>query len=164
MGRVYTLTYLARDASGNTSSALGLVMVPHDEGIGVEPVQVSVEGDGAPGMAHLYWNTVPGAEMYDVIQGDLSQVSESNGEIWLGWVHVLASGQSGTSFSEGSAGEVPPIGKAFFYLVQFRDGLSASGWGTESSPWPAEPTSCDLGCPGEMIGTSIASSGDPLRK
>jgi len=163
-GRVYTLTYTARDASGNTSSALGLVMVPHDEGMGAEPLQTSVEGGGTPGMAHLYWNAVPGAQIYDVIQGDLSQVRNSNGEIWLGSVHVLASGQSGTSYSEGSSGAIPPVGKAFFYLVQFRDGLTASGWGTESSPWPEVPTSCDTGCPGEVIGTSIASSGDPLRK
>ena len=118
---------------------------------------MSVEGDGTPGMAHLYWNAVPAAEMYDVIQGDLSQVIVSNGEISLGPVHVLASGQTGASYSEGPSGAIPAMGHAFFYLVQYRDGQSASGWGTESSSWPAEPSSCDIGCPGEPVAPSVAS-------
>jgi len=156
-GRVYTLTYAARDASGNMASALGIVTVPLDQGTGAEPVMMSMEGDGTPGMAHLYWNAVSGAEMYDVIQGNLGQVSVSNGEISLGPVHVLASGQAGASFSEGASGATPAMGSAFFYLVQYREGQSASGWGTESSPWPAEPSSCDVGCPGETVVPSIAS-------
>ena len=154
---MYTLTYAARDASGNTASALGIVTVPLDEGTGPEPVMMSVEGDGTPGMAHLYWNAVSGAEMYDVIQGDLSQVSVSNGEISLGPVHVLASGQSGASYFESLSGAIPTVGSAFFYLVQYRDAQSASGWGTESSPWPADPSSCDIGCPGEPVAPSVAS-------
>jgi len=156
-GRVYTLTYAARDASGNTSSALGIVTVPNDEGTGPEPVMMSLEGDGTQGMAHLYWNAVSGAEMYDVIQGELSQITVSSGTISLGPVHVLASGQTGASYSEGPSGAIPTVGRAFFYLVQYRDGQSASGWGTESSPWPAEPSFCDIGCPGEPVAPSVAS-------
>src|SRR5437899_7007786 len=53
-GRFYTLIYAATDASGNTASALGIVTVPHDEGTGSEPVMLSLEGEGTPGMAHLY--------------------------------------------------------------------------------------------------------------
>jgi hypothetical protein len=158
-GRIYTLNYAAMDASGNTSSALRLVTVPHDLGTGPEPVMMSLDGDGIPGMAHLYWNAVSGAEMYDVIQGDVSQVTQSNGMIWLGLVRVLATGQSETSYSEGSNGALPPLGSAFFYLVQYRDKQSASGWGTESSSWPAEPVSCDIVCPGEVATSSVASSG-----
>src|SRR2546428_14063327 len=90
-GRVYALAYAARDASGNTASAQGIVTVPLDEGTGPEPVMMNVEGDGATGMAHLYWNAVIAAQMYDVIQGDLGQVTESNGEISLGPAHVLGS-------------------------------------------------------------------------
>jgi hypothetical protein len=146
-GRIYTLTYTAKDASGNTSSTLGIVTVPRDEGTGPEPVMMRLEGNGTPGMVYLYWNVVSGAEMYDVIQGVLDQVTASNGEIRLGPVHVLASGQIGPTYSEGSSGVTPTAGSAFFYLVQYREGQSSSGWGTESSPWPAVPT-CDLGCPG----------------
>jgi len=162
-GRRYTLTYAVTDASGNAASALGVVTVPHDLGAGPEPVMMSVEGDGTPGMAHLYWSGVAGAEMYDLIQGDLDQVTTQNGTLWLGPVKVLASGVTGTSYSEGNMGQIPAVGRVFFYLVQYRDGLTVSGWGTESSPWPAEPTSCDLGCPGEATSTSIASGG-PHRK
>jgi len=154
-GRVYTLTYVARDASGNAASALGIVAVPHDEEMGPEPVMVSLEGDGTPVMAHLYWNEVSGAQSYDVIQGDLAEVSESNGEIRLGPVHVLASGQTGASYSEGPSRATPAMGRVFFYLVQYREGQTVSGWGTESSPWPAEPSSCDIGCPGEPVVSSV---------
>jgi len=162
-GRVYTLSYVARDASGNTASALGIVTVPLDKGTGPEPVMLSVEGDGTPGMEHVYWNSVSGAEVYDVIQGDLSEVTASNGEIRLGPVHVLASGQIGASYSEGPSGAIPTVGSAFFYLVQYREGQSASGWGTESSPWPAEPGSCDIGCPGEPISSAVASMEHPRK-
>ena len=119
---------------------------------------LDVEEGGTPGTAHLFWNAVGGAEVYDVIQGDLTQVSESNREIRLGPVHVLASGQLAASYSEGLSGAIPPVGRAFFYLVQYRQGTSASGWGTESSPWPAEPSSCDIGCPGEPVAFSAGST------
>jgi len=157
-GRVYALTYVARDASGNSVSALGIATVPHDEGAGPEPVLLQLESDSTPGMAHVYWNTVGDADRYDVIQGDLGQVTQSNGVIHLGPVHVLASGQIGTTYSEGSGGGIPDIGKAFFYLVQYREGQSASGWGTESSPWPAEPSYCDVACPGVPASGSGAST------
>jgi len=58
-GRTYTLRYQARDASGNTTSALGVVTVPHDLGTGPEPLLMNLEPDGTSGMAHLYWNEVP---------------------------------------------------------------------------------------------------------
>jgi hypothetical protein len=162
-GRVYALTYSALDDSGNRSSALGLVGVPHDQGAGPEPVRVNVEGDGAPGMVHLYWNAVSGAEMFDVIRGDVSLITQSNGKVLLGPVHVLATGRSGTSYREDPNGAIPPPGSAFFYLVQYRDTHGASGWGTESSPWPAEPVSCDIGCPGEVNANPVASAG-PRRR
>jgi len=52
-GRVYTLAYATTDLSGNTASALGTVMVPHDLGAGPDPVITSVEGDGTPGMVRV---------------------------------------------------------------------------------------------------------------
>lgn len=91
----------------------------------------------------------PDSGRYDVIQGDLGQVTQSNGVIHLGPVHVLVSGQIGTCYSEGLSGGIPATGSALFYLVQYREGQSASAWGTESSPWPAEPSSCDVACPGD---------------
>jgi hypothetical protein len=67
------------------------------------------------------------------------------------------------SYSEESSGAIPSAGQAFFYLVQYRQGQSASGWGTESSAWPAEPSSCDTGCPGEPV-LSAGGSRAPKRK
>jgi hypothetical protein len=59
------------------------------------------------------------------------------------------------SYGEGVATHT--TGAAYFYLVQYREGLSASGWGTESSLYPAVPTSCDIGCPGDPTSASVAS-------
>jgi len=160
-GRVYTLTYQAWDASGNSASALSIVSVPHDEGSGPEPVMLSAEGNGTPGMVHLYWGAVAGAETYDVIRGDVSRIAASGGKILLGPVNVLAAGLTEPSYSEGSSEWLPAAGQAFFYLVQYRQGQGASGWGTESSAWPAEPSSCDSRCPGEPV---LAAGGSRIPK
>jgi len=162
-GRVYSLTYTVRDASGNTASALATVTVPLDEGSGPEPLLMGVEPDGAPGMSHIYWGAVPGAQIYDLIYGDLGQVTVQGGTVWLGRVRVLAAGQTGTSYSEGTTGATPPVGKAFFYLLQSRDGAGrATGYGTESAPWPRQPSSCDGGCPAEVSGDD--GSGGRLKR
>jgi|SRR5947208_2883797 len=85
----------------------------------------------------------------------LRQQLGSGGTISLGRVHVLATGQIGTSYFEGSNGPFPKVGSVFFYLVQYREGQNTSGWGTESSPWPAVPSSCDIGCRGESLPPSL---------
>jgi hypothetical protein len=126
-------------------------------------VIVKVEGDGTPGMVHVYWNTLSGAEVFDVIRGEVSRLTQSNGKIWLGPVRVLATGQSGASYREAPNDAIPAPGSAYFYLVQYRDAQGASGWGTESSPWPAEPISCDVPCPGAVIANPVASA-RPLRR
>jgi hypothetical protein len=162
-GRIYTLTYAASDASNNKATALGLATVPHDLGTGPEPLQMLLESDDSSGMADVHWNTVPGAQAYDLIQGDLDQIAVRSGIVSLGPVRVLASGITETRYSEGNSGGIPSIGEAFFYLVQYRDGNAASGWGTESSSWPARPLSCDTDCPGETIADSIAT-GDRRRR
>jgi hypothetical protein len=148
-GRVYELTYAARDASGNAASSLALVMVPRDLGTGPEPILLRIEPAGGPDIAHVYWNAVPGAMFYDLIAGDVAQIAKQDFYVSLGPVRVLARGQSATSFSEGMPGAVPATGHAFFYLVQYHDIHGASGYGTESAAWPVEPASCDEGCPGE---------------
>jgi hypothetical protein len=148
-GRVYTLAYAATDASGNTASAVDFVGVPHDTGMGPEPVLINLEGVGTSGIARIFWNSVPGADTYDLIQGDLDKVTVRNGVLWLGPVRMLASGTKKTSYTEEAAGQLPEKGKVFFYLLQYQDGMQASGWGTESAPWPEQPTSCTVGCPGD---------------
>ncbi len=149
-GRTYELTYRSVDVSGNAVSALALVSVPHDQGADPEPLLMRLEPDGTPGMARVYWNAVQGAMGYDLISGDIDNLAVGDSRVSLGAVRVLARNEAATSYSEGTAGLVPVVGKAFFYLVQSTDGKGSSGYGTESTTWPREPSSCDGGCPGEI--------------
>ena len=162
-GRTYEITYAAADASGNARSAMAVVRVPHDLGEGPEPVLIRLEPNNSADRVHLYWNPVSGAQIYDVIRGDLGQVAQSNGQIRLGTVRVLATGLTDASYDESPEAEIPTAGSIFFYLVQYREGSSASGWGTESSSWPAVPSACDLGCPGEPV-VSYAAAKTVFRK
>ena len=155
-GRMYELTYAATDASGNATSALGVVTVPHDQGEGPEPLSVRLEPGGAPGMARVYWNAVAGAQAYDVISGDVANLKVDGNRVTLGTVRVPARLIMLVSFVEGEGSSAtaagPPAGRAFFYLVQYRDAHGGSSYGTESVPLPLEPLSCEGGCPGEEDG------------
>jgi len=162
-GRTYELTYVVTDASGNAISALAVVSVPHDQGQGPEPLSVRLEPDGTTGMAHLFWSAVAGAQTYDVISGDIANVRVDGNRIALGAVRVPARMIATTSLVEGtptfSPSAIPPVGSAFFYLVQYRDVSGPSGFGTESAPLPSEPLSCDGGCPGSETQSSGSGGG-----
>jgi len=150
------------DASGNAALALGLVTVPSDLGARPEPILMSVQGSGGPGGARLFWAAVPGEPVYDVIAGDLGQISPQPDRISLGPVRVLAAGLTAIDFSEGAGAIVPAAGRGFFYLVQSRGAQRASGYGTESATLPRLPASCDVGCPGEV--TEGSAGGGQHRK
>ena len=168
-GRTYIVTYMARDDSGNSTSALAAVTVPHDLGQGPEPLQIRLEPNGSPGMARLYWTPVTGAQWYDVISGNVDSLRVDGAKITLGSVRVPRRLLSEPSWTEGdgtqaggAAAALPAAGRAFFYLVQYRNEDGMSGFGTESAPWPSEPSSCDGGCPGtEPQG---AATGTPKRR
>jgi hypothetical protein len=166
-GRGYTLTYRAQDRSGNTVPGLAMVTVPHDEGQGTEPLLMQV-APAAPGSKDLriYWPSVTGATGYDVITGDLASWHVENGQLNLGTVQVLAQSTPLTSVSDPTGSAVPAVGRAFFYLIQSRTGPGASGYGTETGPWPRVAESCAGGCPGTPIATTIGSSGggQPARR
>ena len=146
-GRVYQITYRAMDASGNAAPALAVVTVPRDQGHGPEPLLISLQEDGIPGMARIDWPTIPGAVGYDVIAGDLGGVRIDEGQLSLGDVRVLARATTQTAFSEGATGEIPETGTVIFYLIQSRTELGGVGYGTESAPWPRIPAACGGGCP-----------------
>lgn len=162
-GRNYEITYAANDASGNETSALTLVSVPHDLGQGAEPLAVRMEPDVVPGMAHLYWNAVADAQAYDVISGNVENLKGDAERVSLGRVRVPARLFTGTSWREGATGASPEAGRAFFYLVQYRDERGASGFGTESAPLPQEPAGCDGGCPGTETQTPTSSGESRVR-
>ena len=148
-GRVYTLTYGARDASGNATIALATVIVPHDLGSGPEPLLMRVEpsGKGATS-ARIFWPAVAGAIGYDVITGDVRSWRAAGGALDVGPVQVLARSTASTSLNEAPGAANPPVGHAFFYLIGQRTALGGAGYGTESAPWPRVASTCEGGCPG----------------
>ncbi len=156
-GRVYTLTYAATDRSGNRASSFAFVIVPHDLGFGPEPLFIQVETGGSGGQAHLFWNSVQDAVVYDLIEGDLDQVRRQMSYLSLGAVRVLARGEPGTSYTEPSPAAQPLPGKALFYLIETRGAAGASGYGTATAPWPEQPSYCDGGCPGAPDGAAVSN-------
>ncbi len=146
-GRIYTLIYRAMDSSGNTTQALAVVTVPHDQGQSPEPLLMRLEPDRTPDMVRLYWPVTPGATGYDVITGYLSNIKLENEVLMLGDVRILARDTTDTSLSEDAAAELPAVGDARFYLIKSHTDRRGMGYGTESAPWPRVPTSCDGGCP-----------------
>src|SRR5262249_13455048 len=120
-GRVYELLYRATDASGNATTALGVVTVPHDQGQGPEPLLMRLEPltPGAKAQ-RIYWPAIKDATGYDVIRGTLSQVRRIDGVTNLGPVAVLARNTPLTTVSESMTAPNPPVGEVFFYLIQQR--------------------------------------------
>jgi hypothetical protein len=161
-GRVYELRYRAIDGSGNTTTASGIVTVPHDQGQGPEPLQMRLEPLAPTTKAQrIFWPAIQDATGYDVIRGTLSQVHRENGVTNLGAVAVLARNTALTTVSEPLTAPIPPVGEAFFYLIQQRTpDRGATGWGSEPAPWPRVPGSCEGGCPSVTEGT-VGSTGGP---
>jgi hypothetical protein len=155
-GRTYEVVDTATDASGHSTSSLAVVTVPHDLEVGSEPIDVRLEPGGTPGLAHVYWNAVPGAEVYDIISGDVTGLKADTNRITVGAVRVPARLIPVTSWWEnaegttaGSSSAIPRTGQAYFYLVQYRDAHGVSGFGTESASLPLQPLWCEGGCPGD---------------
>lgn len=145
-GRVYALSYTARDASGNASIVTTAVTVPLDAGTGPEPLILSVEPDGTGGGIRVAWNAVAGGVAYDVVVADLAAVRVENDRVSLGDVRVPLRGSGATIWTEDPVTNPVP-GSAHLYLVQYHHADGPSGYGTESAPWPREPASCEEGCP-----------------
>ena len=159
-GRTYELLYRAVDLAGNATSGTAQVFVPHDQGQGIEPLMMHLERTGSGNQVRLYWPAVDGAQGYDVISGDLSTLRVMSDTLSLGAVRVLARDTLDTAATEPVASPTPPVGHAFFYLVEQRTEHGASGYGTESAPWPRIPASCDSGCP-PAPATVAAGTGSP---
>ncbi len=138
-GRIYTAAYSATDGSGNSASAAGFSVVPHDQGGMTDPVEVFLEKNGFD--AVIRWNEVPGAQSYDVIRGQLGNISETLVVIDLGAVTCIENGAPDAT-SGCHCPENPNPGQAYFYLVAYDDGTSSS-YGTESADRPRAPASGD---------------------
>jgi hypothetical protein len=80
-----------------------------------------------------------------MIRGDVSSVRDQNGAFHLGQVHCLASAITGLSSVGYEDAAALPSGRAYFYLVEYFDGLP-SGYGTESAA-KARFVPSGQGCP-----------------
>ena len=145
-GRTYALTYGTRDSSGNLAQGVVQVSVPHDQGSGPEPILMNVAPGGSGAGVSLSWTPAQGAVSYDVVAGHLEQIKVLPSLLSLGQVTVLAAGLQGTTLDVGDSDLSPSPGLCVFYLIQSRQTLGASGYGTESALLPSEPSSCLQPC------------------
>jgi DNA-binding beta-propeller fold protein YncE len=132
-GRTYTAVYRAADASGNEGRAVLTLLVPHDMDGVEEPLAIRV--DQSPEGTVLEWGAVPGASTYDVARGRVSDLGESSDSFSLGALTFLARATQRTTTLGSEDREVPAVGEAFFYLVEYR-GETTSGFGTASAAKP----------------------------
>jgi hypothetical protein len=133
-GRTYTATYTATDSSGNQASGAGTAFVPHDQGGKTDPVETTMSKTGKG--SKLDWTDVPGASYYNVIRGDLGSLWVDVEAIHLGTVRCVR-GQTVQSDTEGQEDpDIPAVGEAFFYVVEYVEAGARSGYGTESAPKP----------------------------
>ncbi len=122
-GRLYTLTWKAKDDSGNETTATGGVFVPHDLHGVIEPIDVTATRDA------LEWTAVAGAISYNVLRAPLSGLT-SVGSFTL--VHDAVCAGRGVTSSRLAGpimNETPAPGQIFGYLVESFDGRF-SGYGT----------------------------------
>ncbi|HEY3177158.1 MAG TPA: hypothetical protein VGK94_15500 [Candidatus Polarisedimenticolia bacterium] len=136
-GRIYTVSYSAADASGNSVALSSLVSVPHDQNGVTEPVDISLRE--TTGGTVVEWTDVPGALFYNVIKGDIGQLREMSNSIDLGQVQCIEAGSTDASTSGRGDTSMPAAGRAYFYLVEHNDGW-ASSYGSESLQKPRVPT------------------------
>jgi hypothetical protein len=133
-GRVYTVTYTATDASGNEASATATVLVPHDQGGVVEPLNGAVEETAAGTV--VQWNEVDHAQYYNIVRGSIDNVIQGESVIDLGLVKCIELHSQDTSTAGLEDNNVPAPGEAFFYVIEYVQGSHRSGYGTESAAAP----------------------------
>ena len=102
----------------------------------MEPIELAVDESGSGSV--VAWNAVSGAQTYDVIRGDLSNIGETAVVVTLGTVTCMEDNSADVSTVGWEDPAIPPPGEGFFYLVAYFDGTS-SGYGTESASKPRAP-------------------------
>jgi hypothetical protein len=137
---IYTLAYAATDVGGNVTTESGFVVVPHDQAGTVDPIQLLLSRESAGTL--VTWQEAPGALHYDVIRGLVEEITESGAVINLGHVTCIEGNSPDASTAGSEDPMLPEPGEAFFYLVQYDDGVSSS-YGTESARKPREPAHGD---------------------
>lgn len=129
-GRSYAASYRAVDGSGNVAMATALSLVPHNVNGLTDPVSISTHQNSAGTVVE--WLDVPGALFYNIVRGDVRKIHERDGSFHLGQLKCISAVSSQTSTVGFEDSELPVPGEAFFYLVEFDNGLP-SGYGSESA-------------------------------
>ncbi|HKY33098.1 MAG TPA: hypothetical protein VJV23_11225 [Candidatus Polarisedimenticolia bacterium] len=135
-GRVYTAVYSAVDEAGNVSSASSAVTVPHSQNGLTDPLQIALRETAAGTL--LEWPAVTGALHYNVIRGGIGNVQDAGSHFDLGPVRCLDAATPVNSTAGREDPERPQAGGAFFYLVEYNDGV-ARAYGTEAAGKPEVP-------------------------
>ena len=78
------------------------------------------------------WGVVAGAVHYDVVRGNLAELRLSGQDVDLGRVTCIERESLDTNTSGSADTAIPAPGQAYFYAVQFFDGLQDSSYGSES--------------------------------
>jgi hypothetical protein len=141
-GRLYRAVYRATDATGNSSTAAGQVLVPHDRSGVRDPIDLQIRQN--PAGTVVEWIDSGGSLFYDVIRGDLAQVQAAGSSTDLGPVLCVASHLLQTSTEGKEDAQTPPPGRAFFYLVEFNLADLAT-YGSDTAIRPRSPG--DGACP-----------------
>jgi hypothetical protein len=146
-GRTYSLTFRATDTSGNVGEASALVPVPHDVDGVTEPLVIHLEQIAGGTVAR--WAPVEGAVNYNVVRGDVAALREFGIYIDMGPVTCMGADITVTDTSATPDPATPEVGKAFYYLAEYDDGTSRTGYGEVSVPKPRTPvgTNAMTDCP-----------------
>ena len=124
-------------------TAVATAFVPHDLNGVTEPVMLSAFENA--GTTRLSWAELPGAVVYNAIRGTTLNLHDGGEGYVLG--PLLCLGSLPPTTTEISDGGLPPSpGEAFFYLVEYDDGLR-SGYGTESAAKERMTSPADGSCP-----------------
>ncbi|MBZ5637376.1 MAG: HYR domain-containing protein [Acidobacteriia bacterium] len=130
-GRVYTMTYQVTDSSGHSASGSSMVSVPHDRGSDpTEPLILNLNDRHSTWME---WVPVADAQSYDVVRGDLANLTVQGSNIDLGDVVCIDSATADNTTMGFEDTAVPAPGHVFFYVSQFFNGQRYSSYGTESA-------------------------------
>jgi len=124
--------------------------VPHDRAGVTEPVTLSVEASGNGTL--LRWDPVPGGIFYNAVRGDVASLLDTGQQIDLGPLNCLERRSLDTTTLGHEDRQAPLPGRAFFYLVEYNDGLDSS-FGSEDVKKPRVKGSGGCGSSGRLTAT-----------
>lgn len=104
-------------------------------------IDLEIADATAPTVAR--WSTLGPGVTYDLIRGDVAALRTLGGMVDLGVVACIENDSTDLSNRTAGDAEVPPVGKAFFYLVRQTPRGSGMGYGSSSTHLARQPASGD---------------------